>query len=194
MAFECPTAQGLDRSVDADADAVRRLIRVTGEDPQRDGLRDTPRRVVAALRDMTSGYRDDPAQILSTTFQVSHDELVVLRGIRFSSLCEHHLLPFMGTVAVGYLPGGRVIGLSKLARLVHCFARRLQVQERMTEQIASALMEHADALGAGVVVRGHHCCMGCRGVRQPDSEMVTSCMLGVMRDRPAARAELLAMM
>ena len=194
MAVECPTAQGLDRSVDADADAVRRLIRVTGEDPDRDGLLETPRRVVAALRDMTSGYRDDPAQILSTTFQVSHDELVVLRGIRFSSLCEHHLLPFMGTAAVGYLPGGRVIGLSKLARLVHCFARRLQVQERMTEQIASALMEHADALGAGVVVRGHHCCMGCRGVRQPDSEMVTSCMLGVMRDRPAARAELLAMM
>lgn len=194
MAVECPTAQGLDRSVDADAEAVRRLIRVTGEDPQRDGLLETPRRVVAALRDMTSGYRDDPAQILSTTFQVSHDELVVLRGIRFSSLCEHHLLPFMGTAAVGYLPGGRVIGLSKLARLVHCFARRLQVQERMTEQIASALMEHADALGAGVVVRGHHCCIGCRGVRQPDSEMVTSCMLGVMRDRPAARAELLAMM
>ncbi len=194
MAVECPTAQVLDRSVDADADAVRRLIRVTGDDPQRDGLIETPRRVVAALRDMTSGYRDDPAQILSTTFQVSHDELVVLRGIRFSSLCEHHLLPFMGTAAVGYLPGGRVIGLSKLARLVHCFARRLQVQERMTEQIASALMEHADALGAGVVVRGHHCCMGCRGVRQPDSEMVTSCMLGVMRDRPAARAELLAMM
>ncbi len=194
MAVECPTAQALDRSVDADAEAVRRLIRVTGDDPQRDGLLETPRRVVAALRDMSSGYRDDPAEILATTFQVSHDELVVLRGIRFSSLCEHHLLPFMGTAAVGYLPGGRVIGLSKLARLVHCFARRLQVQERMTEQIASALMEHADALGAGVVVRGHHCCMGCRGVRQPDSEMVTSCMLGVMRDRPAARAELLAMM
>ena len=194
MAVECPTAQALDRAVDADADAVRRLIRVTGENPDRDGLLETPRRVVAALRDMTSGYRDDPAQILSTTFQVSHDELVVLRGIRFSSLCEHHLLPFMGTAAVGYLPGGRVIGLSKLARLVHCFARRLQVQERMTEQIASALMEHADALGAGVVVRGHHCCMGCRGVRQPDSEMVTSCMLGVMREKPAARAELLAMM
>lgn len=173
--------------------AVVELLYHIGEDPGREGLLDTPARVARALREMTSGYEEDPAEILGTTFDVACDELVVLRGIRFTSLCEHHMLPFTGTATVGYLPGARVVGLSKLARLVLCFARRLQVQERLTRQVARAIMEHLDAAGAGVVVRAHHHCMGCRGVKQPDAEMVTSAMLGAFRDDPAARAELLAL-
>ena len=153
----------------------------------------TPGRVVRALREMTNGYYDDPATILGTTFDVDCDEVVVLRGVRFASLCEHHLLPFVGLAHVGYLPGpgGRVVGLSKLARLVQCYARRLQVQERMTAQIAEAIVEYLGASGAGVVVVAAHDCMSCRGVLAVGAEMVTSSMLGVFREKPEARAELL---
>ena len=127
-------------------DAVATLLRFIGEDTGRDGLLDTPGRVVRAWREMTAGYSDDPAEILSRTFEESSDEMIVLRGISFYSVCEHHMLPFYGTAAVGYLPG-RVVGISKLARLVNCFARRLQIQERMTRQIAASIEEHLDARG-----------------------------------------------
>lgn len=170
----------------AGEDAVVSLLRMVGEDPARDGLLDTPERVVRALREMTGGYAEDPAEILSRTFEESSDELIVLRGIDFASTCEHHLLPFYGTASVGYLPG-KVVGISKLARLVHCFARRLQIQERLTRQIADALSEHLAARGAAVVVRAHHLCMGCRGVKLPGTEMITSAVLGSLRDDAATR-------
>lgn len=170
-------------------DAVVRLLQFLGEDPTRDGLVKTPLRVVKALSDLTSGYKDDPAFILSTSFDVSHDEMVVVRDIPFWSLCEHHVLPFHGLATVGYIPGSKVVGLSKLARLVHCFARRLQVQERMTEQIAEALLDYVDCRGAACLVRASHTCMEMRGVRST-GETVTSCLLGMMREAEA-RAEFL---
>ena len=170
--------------------AVTRILRFIGEDPSRDGLIDTPQRVVRAWREMTTGYREDPAEILSRTFEETSDELVILRGVSFYSTCEHHMLPFYGTVSLGYLPG-KVVGISKLARLVHCYARRLQIQERMTRQIAEAMAEHLDARGVGVIVAAHHLCMGCRGVRQASTEMVTSSMLGTLRNDPVSRSEFL---
>jgi GTP cyclohydrolase I len=173
-------------------DAVRRILQHIGEDPNRDGLLDTPKRVVKAFTEMTVGYAQDPGDILSTTFDVDCDEMVVVTGIRFTSLCEHHLLPFIGTATVAYIPG-QVVGLSKLARLVECYARRLQVQERMTNQIADSIEEHLNPQGVGVVVRAHHACMGCRGVRQQNAEMVTSALRGFMRDKADARAEFLAL-
>jgi GTP cyclohydrolase I len=171
--------------------AVDVLLRYVGEDPVRLGLLGTPDRVARSLREMTSGYRDDPAGILATTFAERSDEMVLVRDIEFWSLCEHHLLPFHGTATVGYLPRDNVVGLSKLARVVHCFARRLQVQERLTTQIASAVMDNLEPLGVGVVVRATHLCMAARGVRSP-STMVTSALLGVMRDADP-RAEFLAL-
>ena len=171
-------------------EAVTTLLRFIGEEPERDGLRDTPSRVVKAWREMTSGYAEDPAEILSRTFDESSDEMVILRGISFYSTCEHHLLPFYGEAVVGYLPG-KVVGISKLARLVECFAKRLQVQERMTRQIADAVEKHLEARGVGVVLRAHHLCMGCRGVRQEETEMVTSSMLGTLRTDATSRAEFL---
>lgn len=170
--------------------AVRDLLLSMGEDPARNGLLETPARVCKALREMTEGYRMDPAVILSKTFAESYDEVVILRDIAFTSLCEHHLLPFIGTVDIGYIPG-KVVGLSKLARLVDCFAKRLQMQERLARQIAGALELHLEAKGVAVVIRGTHACMSCRGVRKPGSEMITSLMLGVFRDHPEARAEFL---
>lgn len=171
-------------------DAIVTLLRYIGEDPGRDGLRDTPTRVAKAWREMTSGYDDDPAEILARTFDESSDEMITLRGISFYSTCEHHLLPFYGTATVGYLPG-KVVGISKLARLVECFARRLQIQERMTRQIADAIETHLDARGVGVILRAHHLCMGCRGVRQEETEMVTSAMLGTLRSDATSRSEFL---
>jgi GTP cyclohydrolase I len=171
-------------------EAVTTLLRFIGEAPERDGLRDTPSRVIKAWREMTAGYAEDPAEILARTFDESSDELVILRGISFYSTCEHHLLPFYGQAVVGYLPG-KVVGISKLARLVECFAKRLQVQERMTRQIADAVEKHLEARGVGVVLRAHHLCMGCRGVRQEETEMVTSAMLGTLRTDATSRAEFL---
>lgn len=172
-------------------DAVVRLLEWIGENPSREGLLDTPKRVVKAFREMTAGIHVEPRSVLGTVFNETSDQMVVVRGIRFSSMCEHHLLPFTGTAAVGYVPDGRVIGLSKIPRLVEVFAKRPQVQERMTNQIAQALMDHLTPKGVGVVVKAHHSCMGCRGVRQPDAEMITSCVLGCMKDEPASRAELM---
>jgi GTP cyclohydrolase I len=174
----------------AATEAVSTILCFIGEDPSRDGLADTPERVLRAWREMTSGYGDDPAEILARTFDETSYEMVVLRNISFHSTCEHHLLPFYGEVSVGYLPG-KVVGISKLARLVDCFARRLQIQERLTRQIAESIQEHLEACGVGVIVRAHHLCMGCRGVRQQNTEMVTSSMLGTLRSDPTARAEFL---
>lgn len=175
--------------------AVRVLLADIGEDIERDGLLDTPARFVRALHEMTSGYETDVAALLSTTFTDDYDEMVVVRGVDFHSLCEHHLLGFTGTATVGYIPqpGLGVVGLSKLARLVDAFARRLQVQERMTQQIAQAIDEHLRPVGVGVVLRARHSCMGCRGVRKPGAEMVTSTLLGAMRDEPQTRAEFLSL-
>ncbi|MCI0393289.1 MAG: GTP cyclohydrolase I FolE [Acidobacteria bacterium] len=169
--------------------AVLGLLYFIGEDPQRDGLRDTPARVARSLKEMTRGYAEDPRAILSATFDLECDEIVTLRGVRFASLCEHHLLPFTGIASVGYLPDKRVVGISKLARLVQCFARRLQIQERLTQQVAEAIQSHLEPRGVGVIIRAHHHCMGCRGIHQPDAEMVTSAMYGMFRDSVAARAE-----
>jgi GTP cyclohydrolase I len=185
------TIHALERTTTAEAErAVAALLRLVGEDPHRDGLRDTPARVVKALLEMTAGYDESPADILSTTFAEHSDELIVLRGIDFHSVCEHHLLPFHGVAHVGYLPG-RVVGISKLARLVHCFARRLQIQERMTQQVAQAVETHLGARGVGVVVSAHHLCMGCRGVRLPATQLVTSAMLGTLRTDSGTRSEFL---
>lgn len=169
------------------------LLLLLGEDPGREGLLKTPARVVKALREMTQGYNECPKQILSTVFEEHHDSMVVLKGIRFFSLCEHHLLPFEGEAHVGYIPTGKIVGLSKLARLVHCFARRLQVQERMTKQILDAMDEHLSPLGAGVVVSARHLCMACRGVREKNGLMITSCLSGIIKTDAAARNEFLAL-
>ncbi len=157
------------------------------------GMWETPARVAALWAEMTAGYKQDPAEILGTTFSSEgYDELVLLKGISFHSLCEHHLLPFSGEAAVGYLPAeGRIVGLSKLARIVDCFARRFQVQERLTKQVAEALEKHLRPLGVAVVVQASHSCMTCRGVLKPGAEMVTSEMRGAFRDKPEARAEVL---
>jgi len=178
------------RNDEAAEEAVVTLLRYIGEDPSREGLAGTPSRVAKAWREMTAGYREDPAEILSRTFEESSDELIILSGISFYSTCEHHLLPFYGTACVGYLPG-KVVGISKLARLVSCFAQRLQIQERMTRQIADAIETHLDARGVAVVVRAHHLCMGCRGVRQQDTDMITSAMLGKLRTDATSRSEFL---
>lgn len=175
-------------------DLVVRLLQFIGEDPNRDGLLDTPKRVLKAWKEMTIGYSQDPRAILATTFEQLHDELVISRGIEIWSTCEHHLLPFYGTVDIGYIPGERVVGLSKLARLAECFARRLQIQERLTEQIANAITEHLAPKGVGVVIKARHACMGCRGVMKPDSDMVTSVTKGILRDDSRARAEFLSLL
>ena len=189
MKFELQVAGKHHADTEGEA-AVGTLLRLIGEDTTRDGLVQTPHRVVQALREMTAGYAEDPGEILSTTFDEASDELIVLRGIEFYSICEHHLLPFYGTAAVGYLPGA-IVGISKLARLVHCFARRLQIQERLTRQVAESIQHHLRARGTAVIIRAHHLCMGCRGVKLPSTEMITSSMLGTLRQDPVTRAEFL---
>lgn len=174
-------------------DSIIRLLQYMGEDPKRDGLKDTPARVLKAWKELTAGYDQDPKQILSRCFEQPHDEMVVLRGVEFHSTCEHHLLPFYGVAAVGYIPGQKVVGISKLARVVDCFARRLQIQERLTQQIANAVTDALQPLGVGVVVRAKHSCMGCRGVLKPDSDMVTSVTRGALRHDARARAEFMAL-
>jgi len=173
-------------------DKVRQILADLGEDPEREGLRKTPRRVAKALRDLTAGYGEDPLDILrSALFEVDNEEIVLIRDIDFASLCEHHMLPFLGRAHVAYLPQGRVVGLSKLARVVDVFARRLQVQERMTTQIAQALQEGLAPAGVAVVIEATHMCMVMRGVRKPNAVTVTSAMFGTFRSDPATRAELM---
>lgn len=170
-------------------DNVIRQLQFMGEDPNRDGLLETPRRVVKAISEMTAGYKQDPRVILSKTFDVPYDEMVILRDIEFWSLCEHHMLPFHGKVHIGYLPDKKVVGISKLARVVDVFARRLQVQERMTQQIAESIETALKPKGVGVIVHATHLCMAMRGVQKP-ADMVTSCLLGVIREG-GARSEFL---
>lgn len=170
---------------------IARWLQWIGEDPRREGLRETPARVLRAWQELCAGYTMEPKL---TAFEDAADQVVVSRGIAFASLCEHHLLPFFGRVDIGYLPNGRILGLSKLSRVVDLYARRLQVQERMTQQIAEAIDRAVSPLGVGVVARGTHLCMMARGVRQQGSEMVTSCMLGRFREEAAARAELLTLL
>jgi len=172
--------------------AVRTLLAYVGEDPDREGLADTPARVVRAWDEMTRGYGEDPARILAASFSDSYDEMVLCRNIEFSSCCEHHMLGFSGLAHVAYIPArGRVVGLSKMARLVDCFARRLQIQERLTQQVAHAMQSALDPLGVGVVVEARHLCMSCRGVQKHQSDMVTACLLGNFR-KPEVRAEFLS--
>lgn len=174
--------------------AVRELLIAIGEDPGRDGLISTPSRVARAYAEYTSGMRQDYRDILSTTFELEHDELVVVKGIEVYSLCEHHLVPFHGVAHVGYIPGasGRVTGLSKIARLVDMYARRLQVQERLTSQIADALTDVLEPLGAIVMIECEHLCMSMRGVRKPGARTVTSAVRGQLRDA-ATRAEAMSL-
>ncbi len=172
-------------------DAVRTLLRWAGDDPDREGLRATPDRVVRAYREWFAGYDQDPADMLHRTFEEvdGYDEMVVLRDIRFESFCEHHMAPIIGKAHVGYIPTDRVVGISKLARLVHVFGKRLQVQEKMTAQIANLLMEVLRPKGVAVVLEGEHHCMSTRGVMQHGVSMVTSTMLGTFRKDPRTRKE-----
>lgn len=176
-------------------DAVRTLLRWAGDDPAREGLIDTPKRVTKAFREYFRGYAENPREILSRTFREveGYDEMVVLRDIRFESHCEHHLAPFYGRVHVAYLPSSRVVGLSKLARLVDVFAKRLQIQEKMTAQIANTINEVLEPRGVAVVVEGVHMCMSSRGVRKHGSTMQTSCMLGGFRKDSRTREEFLSL-
>ena len=174
--------------------AVRTLIRYIGEDPDREGLLETPARVVRSYERLYGGYSQVPEQVLRTSFDSEgYDQVVMLRRVEFYSMCEHHMLPFSGSVTVGYLPSedGRVVGISKLARLVEVYARRMQIQERMTREIADAFEQITGARGVGVLVRAQHLCMVARGVEKQQSEMVTSALRGVFRDQPSTRAEFL---
>jgi GTP cyclohydrolase I len=172
--------------------AVREILLAIGEDPDREGLRRTPARVAASYAELFAGLREDPRRYLAVTFDEGHKEMVVLRDIPFASLCEHHLLPFTGRAHIGYIPQGRVVGLSKLARLVDGYARRPQVQERLTSEIADALMEEIRPNGCGVVIEAVHTCMTIRGIHKPGATMVTSAVRGGFRRRPDTRAEFFA--
>ena len=171
--------------------AVRTLLRWAGDDPAREGLLDTPARVARSYRELFAGYEIDPRDYLERTFQEvgGYDELVVLRDIRFVSFCEHHMLPVVGKAHVGYLPTVRVVGISKLARVVHGFARRLQIQEKMTSEIALAIHEVLRPAGVGVVIEAEHSCMTLRGVNAPGASLSTSHLIGVVRDDPRTREE-----
>jgi len=174
--------------------AVRTLIEWAGDDPEREGLLDTPGRVVRAYEEFFAGYGQDPSQILARTFEEveGYDEMIVMNDIRFESHCEHHMVPIIGKVHIGYLPDRRVVGISKLARLVEVYARRLQVQEKMTVQIADTLQEILQPRGVAVVIEAAHQCMTTRGVHKPGVGLVTSRMVGAFRDDPSTRREFLA--
>jgi len=178
------------------AEAVRTLIRWAGDDPRREGLVDTPQRVARAWKEYARGYNEDPAVHLTRTFDEvgGYDEIVLLRDIPFQSHCEHHLAPIIGKAAIAYLPGTKVVGISKLARVLHGFARRLQVQERLTAQVADCIWEHLDPLGVAVVIEASHACMSARGVNTPGVMMTTSRMMGTFRSDERSRKEVLALM
>ncbi len=180
-AFDAPALAGL----------LRELLVAVGEDPDRQGLVDTPERMARMYQELLEGLFLDPEEVLAVSFEEDHDEMVILREIPFYSMCEHHLLPFHGQAHVGYLPDGRIVGLSKLARAVEIFAKRPQVQERLTTQIADCIERVLAARGVGVVIEAEHLCMTARGIRKPGSRMVTSAMRGVFRRDPESRAEFL---
>jgi GTP cyclohydrolase I len=175
--------------------AVRTIIRWTGEDPERDGLIETPARVARSYQEFFSGYGQDPIEILEKTFEETegYDEMIVLRDIRFESHCEHHMAPIVGQAWVAYIPNGRVVGISKLARVVDVYAKRLQIQEKLTAQIANTINDVLKPQGVGVIIKATHHCMTTRGVHKPGVSMVTSHMLGAFRDDPSTRREFLAL-
>lgn len=174
-------------------EAVRTLLRWAGDDPSREGLIDTPERVVRAFGEWYAGYNENPVEILSKTFEEveGYDEMVVLKNIGFTSHCEHHMAPILGRAHIGYLPASRVVGISKLARVVEVYARRLQIQEKMTAQIAVAVNDTLNPLGVGVVIEASHGCMTTRGVNKSASSLITSQMIGAFRDNPSTRREFL---
>ena len=178
------------------AEAVRTLIRWAGDDPAREGLIDTPARVARAWKEYARGYAEDPAAHLARTFDEvgGYDEIVLLKDIPFQSHCEHHLAPIIGKAAIAYLPGDRVVGISKLARVLHGFARRLQVQERLTAQVADCIWDHLAPKGVAVVIEASHACMTARGVNTPGVMMTTSRMMGIFREDERSRREVLALM
>jgi len=173
--------------------AVREILLAIGEDPQREGLLKTPARVARSYAELLAGLHQEPREHLKTVFHERYDEVVLLRDIEFHSMCEHHLLPFVGRAHVAYLPDGKVVGLSKLARLVEGYAHRPQVQERLTTQVADALMEELHPIGAACVIEAAHMCMTIRGARKPGSVMVTSALRGIFKENPSSRAEVLAL-
>jgi len=184
--------EGLDSQGPVES-AVRRILQEIGEDPDREGLRGTPDRVHRMYTELTAGYHVDPERLVNgAIFDIDHSEMVVVREIPFHSLCEHHLLPFFGTAAVAYIPEGRVIGLSKIPRIVEMYARRLQVQERLTQQVADFLMERLAPKGVAVVLEASHLCAVMRGVRKPGTIMTTSAVLGIFRANDKTRAEFFA--
>ncbi|MFY9688412.1 MAG: GTP cyclohydrolase I FolE [Candidatus Acidiferrales bacterium] len=186
-----PGTEGSDNII---ADLVRQMIVQLGEDPDREGLRDTPERFAKALRFLTSGYRQNPEEILNgAMFSVTYDEMVVVKDIEVYSLCEHHLLPFFGKCHVAYIPNKKVVGLSKIARLVNMYARRLQIQERLTSQIAQTLEDQLSPQGVGVIIEARHLCMVMRGVEKQNSAAMTSAMLGVFRESKQTRDEFLSL-
>ncbi len=173
-------------------DSVKIILKEIGEDPNRQGLEKTPERVNKMYKELTTGYHQDPQKVInSAMFDVKYDEMVVVTNIEYYSLCEHHLLPFFGVVHVGYIPLGKVVGLSKIPRIVDMFARRLQVQENMTQQIADILQDNLSPDGVGVVVEGFHMCMTMRGVKKDKAKMITSAMVGSFKDDEKTRSEFL---
>ena len=172
---------------------VRMILEGLGEDLKREGLRDTAERVARMYAELLQGLHEDPREHLKVVFDEQHDEMVVVRDVPFSSMCEHHLLPFHGRVHAAYIPQGKVVGLSKIPRVIEAFARRLQVQERMTSQIADLLMEELNAQGVGVVIEASHTCMTMRGIKKPGSLMVTSAMRGTFKSNQATRSEFLSL-
>ncbi|MCH6556305.1 MAG: GTP cyclohydrolase I FolE [Chloroflexi bacterium] len=174
-------------------DAVRRIIEAIGEDPSREGLLDTPRRIAEMYEELFTGLHEDPREVLSTSFQESHREMVILKNIPFYSLCEHHFLPFHGQAHVGYVPKGRIVGASKIARVVDILARRPQLQERLTGQVADAITEGLSPDGVAVVIEAEHLCMTMRGVQKPGTTLITSAIRGAFRRRAVTRSEFLAL-
>ncbi len=174
--------------------AVREILLAVGEDPNREGLRGTPERVARMYGELLGGMREDPEKHVRSIFTEQYDEIVLLRDIPFYSICEHHIMPFIGSAHVAYLPTGAVLGVSKLARIVECFARRLQTQERLTFQIADFIMERLKPRGAAVVMEASHSCMTIRGIKKPGSVMVTSALRGIFRRDPKSRSEVLSLM
>lgn len=192
-----PHGKAVRSGVDKEAiqEAVLTILRAIGESPEREGLVDTPRRIADMYEELFTGTRFDPMELLTVGFdEERHKEMVVVKDIPFFAMCEHHLLPFHGVAHVGYIPNGRIVGISKIARLVEALARRPQVQERFTSQVADLLMEGLRARGAAVVVEAEHLCMTMRGVKKPGSRVVTSATRGIFRENPSTRAEFLSLL